>query len=46
VKDIAPDPEGEIAGGRSLVGVEKSQTGGHGEAQRATGLWLLGPAWS
>src|SRR5215471_15042846 len=46
VKDVVPDPEGEIAGGRSLVGIEKSHIAGHGEAQRATGLGLLSPAWS
>ena len=46
VKDIVPHPEGEIAGGRSLVGIEKGHIAGHGEAQRATGLGLLGPAWN
>src|SRR5262245_41848445 len=43
-KDVVPNPEGEIAGGRSLVGIEKSHIAGHSEAQRATGLGLLGPA--
>src|SRR5215510_8974807 len=46
VKEVVPDPEGEIAGGRPLVGIEKRHIAGHSEAQCATGLGLLGPAWS
>src|SRR5262249_24166112 len=45
VKDVVPDPEGEIARGRSLVGVEKSHIARHGEAQGAARLGLLRPAY-